>query len=227
MVAPGAPVPVTTGSEDRIPPAAGGGDHRVGTDRCAAVRHAPAAGDGDAAEGRQAGTAVRPPAAAIVVAALFINRQTAGARVAVLCIGVGHKNTSLWKSAVLWAAGSMDRRTAPVAVYTIRSLRRSGSSSYAAAARLGTCGGPAAKDSGQSFRLAAAGQRRMPASGYPLEILAQTFDDPLFQTGYVGLGDADPVGDLLLGMFGAAQQTEAQLHDLPVAIVQLVDRLQQ
>lgn len=42
---------------------------------------------------------------------------------------------------------------------------------------------------------------------------AQTADDALFEPGNIALGDAQRVGDLLLGVLRLVVEAEAQLHD--------------
>lgn len=48
------------------------------------------------------------------------------------------------------------------------------------------------------------------------QVPAQPVDDALFQPGYVGLGDAQVVGHLLLGVLLGRPQPEAQHHDGPL-----------
>ena len=45
------------------------------------------------------------------------------------------------------------------------------------------------------------------------QLILQLLDDALFQPGYVALGDAHHVGDLLLGVLRLVVEAEAQLHD--------------
>src|SRR5690606_18529273 len=74
---------------------------------------------------------------------------------------------------------------------------------------------------------AAAGGAGGPASLHAPDLAAKPADDALFQPRDVALGNAQAVGDLLLGALDAVVEPEAQFHDAALAAAQAVEGLAQ